>query len=45
VGALYGASVRGVSGREALADVLKVLPDANPNSGFREALNRLAPPH
>jgi ADP-ribosyl-[dinitrogen reductase] hydrolase len=44
VGALYGARVRGVSGSEALAAVLEALPDAYPNSGFRAALNRLAPP-
>ncbi len=44
VGALYGARVRGISGREALTDVLETLPDAHPNDGFREALNRLAPP-
>jgi hypothetical protein len=43
VGALYGARVGHVSGTEALADVLQVLPDANPNRGFRSALNRLAP--
>jgi ADP-ribosyl-[dinitrogen reductase] hydrolase len=42
VGALYGAHVRGVSGREALAAVLEALPDAYPNSGFRSALERLA---
>jgi hypothetical protein len=34
---------RGVSGAEALADVLAVLPGGNPNPAFRAALNRLAP--
>jgi ADP-ribosylglycohydrolase len=43
VGALYGARLGHVSGTEALADVLQVLPAANPNRGFRSALNRLAP--
>ncbi len=43
VGALYGARLRGVSSEEALADVLDVLPDANPNSVFRKALQRLIP--
>jgi hypothetical protein len=43
VGALYGAGVRGIGGREALTDVLEDLPDAHPNNGFRAALNRLAP--
>ena len=43
IGALYGAHVRGVNGRTALADVLAVLPDADPNPAFRRALNRLAP--
>lgn len=46
IGALYGARVRGVGGREALTAVLEALPDAYPNSGFRSALDRLAPaPH
>jgi ADP-ribosylglycohydrolase len=43
IGALYGARVRRVSADEALAAVLKVLSDANPNPAFRAALNRLAP--
>jgi ADP-ribosyl-[dinitrogen reductase] hydrolase len=43
VGALYGAENRGVSGRQALADVLAVLSHANPNAAFRAALDRLAP--
>ena len=38
VAALYGAR-RGA--REALHDVLAVLPDANPNPAFRAALRRL----
>ncbi|CAJ1581903.1 ADP-ribosylglycohydrolase family protein [[Mycobacterium] wendilense] len=41
VAALYGARLRGVSVNEALQDVLAVLPDANPNAAFREALRRL----
>jgi ADP-ribosylglycohydrolase len=43
VGALYGARLRSVSAEEALADVLDVLPDANPNHVFRKALRRLIP--
>ncbi len=43
MGALYGARVGHVSGTEALAQVLATLPGANPNPGFRSALNRLAP--
>jgi hypothetical protein len=43
IGALYGAHVRGVNGQTALADVLAVLPNADPNPAFRRALNRLAP--
>jgi hypothetical protein len=42
IGALYGARVGRISADEALAAVLKVLPDANPNPAFRAALNRLA---
>jgi ADP-ribosyl-[dinitrogen reductase] hydrolase len=42
LGALYGARRRGVSGAEALADVLARLPGGNSNSTFRAALNRLA---
>ncbi|MFN3002970.1 hypothetical protein [Mycolicibacterium wolinskyi] len=33
VAALYGARLRGIGTDEALADVLTVLPDANPESG------------
>lgn len=43
MGALYGARLTGTSGTEALAAVLEVLPNANPNPGFRSALKRLAP--
>jgi ADP-ribosyl-[dinitrogen reductase] hydrolase len=43
MGALYGARVGRAGGEEALAAVLDVLPGANPNAGFRSALNRLAP--
>ncbi|WP_071288810.1 ADP-ribosylglycohydrolase family protein [Mycolicibacterium llatzerense] len=43
VGALYGARLRGVHADEALADVLTVLPGANPNHAFRKALQRLSP--
>lgn len=41
VAALYGAWLRGIDGEHALSDVLTVLPDANPNPVFREALRRL----
>ncbi|MGV0741045.1 ADP-ribosylglycohydrolase family protein [Mycolicibacterium sp. XJ870] len=41
VAALYGARLRGIGADEALGDVLGVLPDANPNLVFREALRRL----
>ena len=41
VAALYGARVRGVSGDEALRAVLDVLPEANPNAVFRDAVRRL----
>jgi ADP-ribosylglycohydrolase len=43
VAALYGARVRGISGAEALRDVVRVLPSAHPNPEFRAALDRLAP--
>jgi ADP-ribosyl-[dinitrogen reductase] hydrolase len=43
IGALYGARIGKASGAEALADVLALLPNANPNRGFRAALKRLAP--
>lgn len=43
MGALYGARIGHVSGADALDVVPEVLPDANPNRGFRSALNRLAP--
>lgn len=41
VAALYGARVRGISGDEALQAVLDVLPEANPNPVFRDAVRRL----
>lgn len=41
VAALYGARVRGVGTDEALEAVQRVLPRANPNPAFREALRRL----
>lgn len=41
VAALYGARLRGVDTDDALRDVLTVLPGANPNPVFREALRRL----
>lgn len=41
VAALYGAQLPGVGAEQALADVLAVLPDANPNPVFRGALRRL----
>jgi ADP-ribosyl-[dinitrogen reductase] hydrolase len=43
VAALYSARSQGISGILALQDVTSVLPDAYPNSGFRGALQRLAP--
>ena len=43
VAALYGARKLGISGEAALREVTSVLPDANPNSDFRRALQRLAP--
>jgi protein-tyrosine phosphatase len=44
VAALYGARKQGISGMLALQDVTAVLPNAWPNSDFRRALQRLAPP-
>lgn len=41
VAALYGARLTGRMPIEALADIKKVLPKANPNRGFRDALERL----
>jgi ADP-ribosyl-[dinitrogen reductase] hydrolase len=41
--ALYGARLRGINIAEALADVYAVLPNADPASEFREALQRLHP--
>ena len=43
LGALLGARKRGISGEAALREVISVLPDADPNSDFRQALQRLAP--
>ncbi len=42
IGVLYGVYVGGASAEDALSDVLAVLSAANPNPGFRAALNRLA---
>ncbi|GAP54644.1 adp-Ribosylation/Crystallin J1 protein, partial [Arthrobacter sp. Hiyo6] len=39
VAALYGASVAGVSPMEALEDVRRVLPGANPNPLFMRVLS------
>jgi hypothetical protein len=41
VAALYGARLTGRNPSEALAEIVKVLPNANPNAGFRAALERL----
>ena len=41
--ALYGARKRCISGQAALQEVASVLSDANPNSYFRRALQKLAP--
>jgi ADP-ribosyl-[dinitrogen reductase] hydrolase len=41
VAALYGARLTGRTPTDALADILKVLPKANPNSALRAALGRL----
>jgi hypothetical protein len=43
VAALYGAHKQGISGISAMRDVASVLPDADPNSDFAEAIRRLAP--
>lgn len=43
IGALYGARKRGVGTDRALADVVAVLPGANPNAEFRMTLGRLDP--
>jgi protein-tyrosine phosphatase len=42
VGALYGARLTGGTPSEALADIVKVLPKANPNAAFRAAVERLS---
>lgn len=42
VAALYGTRACGVDIDEALRDVLTVLPDADPNPAFREAMRRMA---
>jgi len=42
VAALYGARLTGRTPTDALADIVEVLPQANPNSGLRAALKRLA---
>jgi len=41
VAALYGARLTGRTPTDALADIVEVLPHANPNSGLRAALKRL----
>lgn len=41
VGALYGARLRGVSVDEAITDIHRVLPGADPNHAFRKAMSRL----
>jgi ADP-ribosyl-[dinitrogen reductase] hydrolase len=41
VAALYGARLTGRTPTEALADIVDVLPKANPNRGLRAALERL----
>lgn len=45
VAALYGARLRGVGTGEALHAVCRALPDASPNSAFREALARFDSAH
>ncbi|EMY35401.1 ADP-ribosylation/crystallin J1 [Arthrobacter crystallopoietes BAB-32] len=42
VAALYGALLTGMTPEEALDKVREVLPHANPNPGFRQALRRLS---
>ena len=41
VAALYGARLTGRTPTDALADIVQVLPHANPHSGLRGALQRL----
>ena len=41
VAALYAARFKGRKVTDALADIQKVLPDADPNRGLRTALERL----
>jgi len=41
IAALYGARITGRTPDDALADIVAVLPEASPNSGFRAALDRL----
>jgi hypothetical protein len=43
IATLYGARQRGIGIAEALVDVCRVLPDADPIAEFREALRRLHP--
>jgi ADP-ribosyl-[dinitrogen reductase] hydrolase len=43
VAALYGARMQGISGISAMREVASVLPDADLNSDFAEAIRRLAP--
>jgi ADP-ribosylglycohydrolase len=43
VAALYGARRQGTRGLVALQDITEVVPDAWPHSGFRKAIERLAP--
>jgi ADP-ribosyl-[dinitrogen reductase] hydrolase len=44
VAALYGMRLRGVSADQALSDICRVLPSADPNSDFRAALSRAQGP-
>jgi hypothetical protein len=43
IGALYGARRRGINIDDALRDVAAVLPNAQPNPEFRDALRRVHP--
>lgn len=43
IAALYGARRAGIGTEQALAEVLAVLPEADPNPEFRAALSRLSP--
>jgi protein-tyrosine phosphatase len=43
VAALYAAHKQGIGGKTALREVASVLPNADPNSDFRRALQKLAP--